>query len=137
MADGILVKDLHAWFGPVHVLKGIDLAMAPNAVTAIIGPSGCGKSTFVRCLNRMHEVVPGARARERSSSTARICTARRRTRWPIRRRIGMVFQKPNPFPTMSVSTTWPPACGWTASGDAPTSRRPWSGPCTTRRSGTR
>src|SRR5204862_40723 len=61
MADGISVTKLNAWFGPSHVLCDIDLAVAPRAVTAIIGPSGCGKSTFIRCLNRMHEVVPGAR----------------------------------------------------------------------------
>src|SRR2546427_3670726 len=61
MADGILVKDLNAWFGTLHVLRDIGLAIAPKAVTAIIGPSGCGKSTFIRCLNRMHEVVPSAR----------------------------------------------------------------------------
>ena len=63
--DGISVQDLRAWFGPALVLKGINLQIASNAVTAIIGPSGCGKSTFVRCLNRMHEVVPGARVQGR------------------------------------------------------------------------
>ena len=61
MGDGIYVKGLRAWFGETLVLKGVDLTVAPNAVTAIIGPSGCGKSTFLRCLNRMHETVPGAR----------------------------------------------------------------------------
>ena len=60
MVDGIQVTGINAWFGSAHVLRGIDLTMAPKAVTAIIGPSGCGKSTFIRCLNRMHEVVPGA-----------------------------------------------------------------------------
>jgi phosphate transport system ATP-binding protein len=102
MADGILVKDLHAWFGPVHVLKGIDLAMAPNAVTAIIGPSGCGKSTFIRCLNRMHEVVPGARAQGQVLLNGDDLYGPGVDPVQIRRRIGMVFQKPNPFPTMSV-----------------------------------
>ena len=61
MADGIVVRGLNAWFGDVHVLHDIGITMAPKAVTALIGPSGCGKSTFIRCLNRMHEVVPGAR----------------------------------------------------------------------------
>ena len=61
MADGIVVRDLNAWFGNAHVLHGIGVTIAPKAVTAVIGPSGCGKSTFIRCLNRMHEVVPGAR----------------------------------------------------------------------------
>jgi len=62
MADGIIVRQLNAWFGALHVLRDIDMAIDPGAVTAIIGPSGCGKSTFIRCLNWMHEVVPGARA---------------------------------------------------------------------------
>ena len=61
MGDGIYVRGLKAWFGPSLVIKGVNLTVAPNAVTAIIGPSGCGKSTFIRCLNRMHETVPGAR----------------------------------------------------------------------------
>jgi len=61
MGDGIYVRRLKAWFGSALVIKGVDLTIAPNAVTAIIGPSGCGKSTFVRCLNRMHETVPTAR----------------------------------------------------------------------------
>ena len=61
MGDGIYVKGLRAWFWDNLILKGVDLTVAPNAVTAIIGPSGCGKSTFIRCVNRMHETVPGAR----------------------------------------------------------------------------
>jgi phosphate transport system ATP-binding protein len=102
MADGILVKELNAWFGDAHILHNIGLAVAPKAVTALIGPSGCGKSTFIRCLNRMHEVVPGARV----SGTVRVegedVYAPGVDPVQIRRRIGMVFQKPNPFPTMSV-----------------------------------
>jgi len=102
MADGIFVKGLNAWFGDHHVLHDIELAMAPKAVTALIGPSGCGKSTFIRCLNRMHEVVPGARV----SGTVRVegqdVYAAGVDPVQVRRKIGMVFQKPNPFPTMSV-----------------------------------
>src|SRR5262245_48467756 len=100
MADGILVKQLNAWFGTNHVLRDIDLSVAPGGITAIIGPSGCGKSTFVRCLNRMHEVVPGARA----TGTVLLDGEDLYAQDPvlIRRRVGMVFQKPNPFPTMSV-----------------------------------
>ena len=102
MADGILVKNLNAWFGDAHILHDIGLSVAPKAVTALIGPSGCGKSTFIRCLNRMHEVVPGARV----SGTVRVegedVYAPGVDPVQIRRRIGMVFQKPNPFPTMSV-----------------------------------
>jgi len=100
--DGILVKQLNAWFGALHVLKQIDLTVAPNAVTAIIGPSGCGKSTFIRCLNRMHEVVPGARVTGQVLLNGEDLYAPGVDPVQIRRRIGMVFQKPNPFPTMSV-----------------------------------
>jgi phosphate transport system ATP-binding protein len=102
MADGILVRNLNAWFGDAHILHDIGLSAAPKAVTALIGPSGCGKSTFIRCINRMHEVVPGARV----SGTVRVegqdVYAPGADPVQIRRRIGMVFQKPNPFPTMSV-----------------------------------
>ncbi len=102
MADGIIVKQLNAWFGTLHVLRGIDLTIAPGAVTAIIGPSGCGKSTFIRCLNRMHEVVPGARAQGQVLLNGEDLYAPGIDPVQVRRRIGMVFQKPNPFPTMSV-----------------------------------
>jgi len=102
MADGIRVKDLDAWFGPSQVLRGIDLAIVARAVTAVIGPSGCGKSTFIRCINRMHEVVPNAYV------TGTVVVEGEDVYGPgvdpvaVRRRIGMVFQRPNPFPTMSV-----------------------------------
>jgi phosphate transport system ATP-binding protein len=102
MSGGISVQDLHAWFGALHVLKGINVAIAANAVTAIIGPSGCGKSTFVRCLNRMHEVVPGASVRGTVLLHGEDVYGPEADPVVIRRRIGMVFQKPNPFPTMSV-----------------------------------
>jgi phosphate transport system ATP-binding protein len=102
MADGIRVKQLQAWFGTVRVLHGIDLTMAPHQVTAIIGPSGCGKSTFIRCLNRMHEVVPGARAQGQVLLNGEDLYDPTVDPVQIRRRIGMVFQRPNPFPTMSV-----------------------------------
>ena len=102
MADGIRVKDLNAWFGAAHVLRDIELAMAPRAVTAIIGPSGCCKSTFIRCLNRMHEVVPGARVSGTVLVEGEDVYAPGVDPVEIRRKIGMVFQKANPFPTMSV-----------------------------------
>jgi phosphate transport system ATP-binding protein len=100
MADGIQVKQLNAWFGAAHVLRDIDLTIMPAGVTAIIGPSGCGKSTFIRCLNRMHEVVPGARA----TGTILLDGEDVYAEDPVelRRQVGMVFQRPNPFPTMSV-----------------------------------
>ncbi|HYL81213.1 MAG TPA: phosphate ABC transporter ATP-binding protein PstB [Candidatus Acidoferrum sp.] len=102
MADGIRVQQLRAWFGSLQVLHGIDLAIAPHRVTAIIGPSGCGKSTFIRCLNRMHEVVPGARAQGQVLLNGDDLYDPAIDPVHIRRRIGMVFQRPNPFPTMSV-----------------------------------
>src|SRR5678815_5106089 len=102
MADGILVKELNAWFGELHVLHNIGLSAAPKAVTAVIGPSGCGKSTFIRCLNRMHEVVPGARVTGSVRVEGMDVYAPGIDPVQVRRKIGMVFQKPNPFPTMSV-----------------------------------
>ena len=102
MADGILVKGLNAWFGEHHVLHDIGITMAPKAVTALIGPSGCGKSTFIRCLNRMHEVIPGARVSGAVRVEGQDVYAPGVDPVQIRRKIGMVFQKPNPFPTMSV-----------------------------------
>src|SRR2546428_3055382 len=101
MADGILVKDLNAWFGTLHVLRDIGLAIAPKAVTAIIGPSGCGKSTFIRCLNRMHEVVPSARVSGTVLVEGADLYAPGVDPVEVRRKIGMVFQRANPFPTMS------------------------------------
>ena len=102
MGDGIYTKGLRAWFGETLVLRGIDLTIAPNAVTAIIGPSGCGKSTFIRCVNRMHETVPGARVEGQILLNGEDLYAPGVDPVEVRRRIGMVFQKPNPFPTMSV-----------------------------------
>ncbi len=102
--DGLAVKleRLRAFYGAAEQVKGIDLDFHANEVTAIIGPSGCGKSTMVRCINRMHEEIPGARAEGKvllddfdiyDASVDVVA---------VRRAIGMVFQKPNPFPTMSV-----------------------------------
>jgi phosphate transport system ATP-binding protein len=102
MADGIYVKGLSAWFGDNQVLKGVDLTIAPNAVTAIIGPSGCGKSTFIRCLNRMHETVAGARVTGEVLLNGEDLYAPGVDPVEVRRRVGMVFQKANPFPTMSI-----------------------------------
>jgi phosphate transport system ATP-binding protein len=102
MADGIVVRDLNAWFGNAHVLHRIGVTFAPKAVTAVIGPSGCGKSTFIRCLNRMHEVVPGARVTGSVRVEGMDVYAPGIDPVQVRRKIGMVFQKPNPFPTMSI-----------------------------------
>jgi phosphate transport system ATP-binding protein len=101
MAVGIQVEHLNAWFGRTQALDDITITMPASHATAIIGPSGCGKSTFVRCLNRMHETVPEARAEGRvRMGELDIYNGTSATQ--IRRRIGMVFQKPNPFPTMSI-----------------------------------
>jgi len=91
-----------AWFGERQVLRTIDLEIPEKRVTAIIGPSGCGKSTFIRCLNRMHELVPGARLEGRVELDSHNIYDRAMDPVELRRRVGMVFQKPNPFPTMSI-----------------------------------
>jgi len=93
---------LNAWFGAKQALKNINLSIRANAVTAIIGPSGCGKSTFVRCLNRMHELVPGSSSSGQVLFDGRDIYSKEVDPVLIRRRVGMVFQKPNPFPTMSI-----------------------------------
>jgi len=99
---GVRLQGLRAFYGDAEQVKGIDLEFKANEVTAIIGPSGCGKSTMVRCINRMHEEIPGARAQgsvlldELDVYDPSVDVV------AVRRAIGMVFQKPNPFPTMSV-----------------------------------
>jgi phosphate transport system ATP-binding protein len=93
---------LNAWFGSNHVIKDVSIKIRENNTTAIIGPSGCGKSTFIRCLNRMHELVPGARSAGAVMLDGSNIYTRGLDPVKIRRRVGMVFQKPNPFPTMSV-----------------------------------
>ncbi len=93
---------LNAWFGAKHALKDINVSFKANAVTAIIGPSGCGKSTLLRTLNRMHELVPGAKISGEILLDSENIYAADTDPVMIRRRIGMVFQKPNPFPTMSI-----------------------------------
>ncbi|HZV73794.1 MAG TPA: phosphate ABC transporter ATP-binding protein PstB [Conexibacter sp.] len=102
VACSVTVEGLNAWYGDHHSIKDLTLSFAPNKATALIGPSGSGKSTVVRCINRMHEEIPGARASGRIMlddvdvyDTSIDVVA-------VRRSIGMVFQKPNPFPTMSI-----------------------------------
>ena len=100
-SEGILSENLTAFFGTHEILHGITLACPARQVTAIIGPSGCGKTTFIRCLNRMHEVVPGARAGGRVIVHGQDIYAPGTDPVLIRRKVGMVFQRPNPFPAMS------------------------------------
>jgi phosphate transport system ATP-binding protein len=101
-ARGLRVEHLCAWYGRFQAVHDVSLEVAPKTVTAIIGPSGCGKSTLIRCLNRMHEVVPHARASGHVLLGEEDIYAPGVDPVRVRRRIGMVFQKPNPFPTMSV-----------------------------------
>jgi phosphate transport system ATP-binding protein len=102
MIDKLTARHLSAWFSKNRALHDVTLGIMANRVTAIIGPSGCGKSTLVRCLNRMHEVVPGATAEGEVLLDGEDIYAPTVDPVDIRRRIGMVFQKPTPFPTMSV-----------------------------------
>lgn len=100
MTTAVEVRDLKAWFGKTEALHGINIAIQTNHATAVIGPSGCGKSTFIRCLNRMHETNPDARAvgevKIGGSDIYSIPAV------DVRRKVGMVFQKPNPFPSMTI-----------------------------------
>ena len=101
MGVGIQVENLNAWYGSTHSLHDISLHIPANHATALIGPSGCGKSTFVRCLNRMHETNPIARATG-VVKMGDLDIYKDVSPVEIRRRVGMVFQRPNPFPTMSI-----------------------------------
>src|SRR3974377_510262 len=101
MGVGIQVENLNAWYGKSQALHDINLKVAANHATALIGPSGCGKSTFIRCLNRMHETIPGAHVDGRVK-IGEIDAYNGTSPTQLRRRVGMVFQKPNPFPTMSI-----------------------------------
>jgi len=94
--------DVNAWFGAKHALKNITIGIKANAVTAIIGPSGCGKSTFIRCLNRMHELTPNSKMTGQILLDGENIYDKHVDPVHVRRRVGMVFQKPNPFPTMSI-----------------------------------
>ncbi|MEM1546464.1 MAG: phosphate ABC transporter ATP-binding protein PstB [Candidatus Methanomethylicia archaeon] len=102
MAPKFEIEDLNAWFNSKQVLKNINMKIEEKAVTAIIGPSGCGKTTFIRCLNRMHEVTPGARVSGKVLFNGVNIYDNGVDPVMIRRKIGMVFQKPNPFPMMSI-----------------------------------
>jgi phosphate transport system ATP-binding protein len=98
----VKLEQLKAFYGDAEQVRGIDLEFRANEVTAIIGPSGCGKSTMVRCINRMHEEIPGARAEGRVMLDGLDIYDPSVDVVAVRRAIGMVFQKPNPFPTMSI-----------------------------------
>jgi phosphate transport system ATP-binding protein len=95
-------KDLKATYSKLQALKGITMKFPENRVTAVMGPSGCGKSTLIRCLNRIHELTPGAKVEGEVILDGINIYSPKVDAVAIRRRIGMVFQKPNPFPTMSI-----------------------------------
>jgi phosphate transport system ATP-binding protein len=99
---GLEARRVSAWFGKRKVLERVSLDMPPGTVTALIGPSGCGKSTFLRILNRMHEMIPGAQLSGEVLLAGQDIYHPTQRPQQVRSRIGMVFQKPNPFPTMSI-----------------------------------
>jgi phosphate transport system ATP-binding protein len=101
-ARSVTLEGLSAFYGDAPAVRDVSLGFPPNEVTAIIGPSGCGKSTLVRCINRMHEEIPGAHAEGRILLDGEDLYASGVDVVAVRRAIGMVFQKPNPFPTMSI-----------------------------------
>ncbi|HEV2997960.1 MAG TPA: ATP-binding cassette domain-containing protein, partial [Solirubrobacteraceae bacterium] len=101
-APAVTLQGLRAFYGESEQIHGVDLDFPSNQVTAIIGPSGCGKSTMVRCINRLHEEIPGARAEGRVLIDDLDLYGPGVDVIAVRRAVGMVFQKPNPFPTMSI-----------------------------------
>jgi phosphate transport system ATP-binding protein len=102
MDNAIEVRNLSSWFGQNQVLKDISMDVRRNSVTSVMGPSGCGKSTFIRCLNRMHDLTPGFRMTGSILFDGRNIITEKIDPVLLRRKIGMVFQQPNPFPRMSV-----------------------------------
>jgi phosphate transport system ATP-binding protein len=102
MAKSIDISDLDIYYGDFKAVEGVNMTIRAKAVTAFIGPSGCGKSTFLRALNRMHEVVPGARVEGKVMVSGQSLYEPGVDPVAVRRQIGMVFQRPNPFPTMSI-----------------------------------
>jgi phosphate transport system ATP-binding protein len=103
MAQRIDVKDLNIYYGAFKAVEDVNMTIEPRSVTAFIGPSGCGKSTFLRTLNRMHEVIPGARVEGTVAVEGVDLYGAEIDPVAVRRQVGMVFQRPNPFPTMSIA----------------------------------
>jgi phosphate transport system ATP-binding protein len=99
----LVTEDLTAYYGSTPAARNVNITFPAQSITAIIGPSGCGKSTLIRCLNRMHEITPGGSVKGRVLFDGKDIYARDADPVLIRRRIGMVFQKPSPFPTMSIA----------------------------------
>ncbi|WP_062213380.1 phosphate ABC transporter ATP-binding protein PstB [Demequina oxidasica] len=103
MSKRIDVNNLNVYYSKFLAVEDVSLAVEPNSVTALIGPSGCGKSTFLRTLNRMHEVIPGARVEGEVLMDGENLYAKNIDPVAVRKHVGMVFQRPNPFPTMSIA----------------------------------
>ncbi|SDY38710.1 phosphate ABC transporter ATP-binding protein, PhoT family (TC 3.A.1.7.1) [Geodermatophilus africanus] len=102
MAKRIDVSDLNIYYGNFLAVEGVNVSIEPRSITALIGPSGCGKSTFLRSINRMHEVIPGGRVEGKIVMDGQDLYGPDVDPVDVRRQIGMVFQRPNPFPTMSI-----------------------------------
>jgi phosphate transport system ATP-binding protein len=116
----ISIRDVNFWYGDTHALKGITMDIQPNKVTALIGPSGCGKSTLLRCINRMNELIQGTTLEGSVLVDGQDIYAENTDPVMVRRRVGMVFQKPNPFPkTIYKNVAWGPRInGYTGDLDA-------------------
>ena len=111
MSKNIEAKDLNIYYGSFRAVEGVDMSIKEKTVTALIGPSGCGKSTFLRSINRMHEVIAGAYVEGRLELDGQDLYGPGMDPVLVRRKIGMVFQRPNPFPTMSIYETSSRVCG--------------------------
>ena len=103
MSKRIDIHDLDVYYGDFRAVEGVTMTIEPRSVTALIGPSGCGKSTFLRTLNRMHEVIPGARVEGKAVMDGQDLYGPDIDPVEVRRQVGMVFQRANPFPTMSIA----------------------------------
>src|SRR2546428_6580590 len=102
MGSSMEISNVSAWYGNRLAIEDISLSVEPNQVTGLIGPSGCGKSTLVRCLNRLHELIPGTRVEGKVILDGENIYEDGTDPVAVRRVVGMVFQRPNPFPTMSI-----------------------------------
>src|SRR4030095_5608567 len=102
MAKRIEAHNVSSYYGSFKAIDSISMTVEPKSITALIGPSGCGKSTFLRSINRMHEVIPGARVEGKLALDGRDLYGPGVDPVGVRRQVGMVFQRPNPFPTMSI-----------------------------------
>ena len=122
----VTARDVNVYYGAKHALKGVSLDMLDRQVTALIGPSGCGKSTFLRCINRMNDTIDGCRVEGKIDLDGADIYDKSLDVVQLRARVGMVFQKPNPFPKSIFENVayGPASMGWPTT--RPSSRRSWS-----------